>query len=170
LVRPLQIQKRQENCKTLSATPLVHPRDHYFLIRNLLRKIPKRRRRRKTLLYCRNHRCEGLWTKVLLWLPETDPEYCNDNITLKEPEIFKENSAQNPRSVRFKERLYKAPKSRENAEKTPERPWEYLPIFETEEKRKSIPGLRNNWRENYFPPPGRKTAGAEQGRSFCYKK
>jgi hypothetical protein len=85
----LQIQKRQEKCKTLSATPLVHPRDHYFLIRNLLRKIPKRRRRRKTLLYCRNHRCEGLWTKVLLWLPETDSEYCNDNITLKEPEFLK---------------------------------------------------------------------------------
>ena len=121
MVHPLQIQTCQEInaecCVTLSATSLVHPRDHSFLIQNLLQNIPKRRRRRKMLLYGRNHRCEGLRTKVLLWLPETDPKYCNDCIIVKELKAFKKNLAQNPRSVRLKKRLYKAPKSRKPSKK-----------------------------------------------------
>ena len=62
----------------------------------------------------------------------------------------------------------------QKAEKTPEKPWnnrrsifQYSP---TKNKRKSIPGLRNNWREKNFPPPWGKTAGAEQGKEFFVMK
>ena len=102
---------------------LVQPRDQNFLIRNLSSQTKNIPRRRKNAYYTQKTTgAEDFELKVLLWLPETDPEYWVAHIAVKEPEAFKKNSAQNPRYFKDRssgEQLDKAKKA-EKPRKDPE--------------------------------------------------
>ena len=86
---------------TLSTTLLVHPRDHSFLIRNLLQNNTKSEDEGRRYYTGKTTGALDFKRKVLLCSLETDPEYCDDRITVKGTGSFQEELDPKPKEQVF---------------------------------------------------------------------